>query len=72
MPMNNVIPVEINPQEVLGTRGNVMFQTINDFVKQSFMVSDYVKIKGENIIYHKDEANEVVNRLIELARWKRW
>ncbi|MBP3740161.1 MAG: hypothetical protein J6I41_03510 [Bacteroidales bacterium] len=66
--MNNVIPVEINPQEVLGTRGNVMFQTINDFVKQSFMVSDYVKIKGENIIYHKDEANEVVNRLIELAR----
>lgn len=45
-----------------------MFQTINDFVKQSFMVSDYVKIKGENIIYHKDEANEVVNRLIELAR----
>lgn len=66
--MSNIIPVEINPQEIFETRGNVMFQTVKDFVKQSFLVSDCVKIKGENKIYHKNEANEVINRIIELER----
>lgn len=66
--MSNNIPVEINPQEVFGTRGNVMFQTVNDFVKHSFLISDCVKIKGESKVYHKEEENELINRLIELAR----
>ena len=66
--MSNIIPVEINPQEVFGTRGNAMFQTVNDFVRQSFLVSDYVRIKGEEKIYYKNEKNELINRLIELSK----
>lgn len=66
--MSNIIPVEINPQEVFGTRGNAMFQTVNDFVRQSFLASDYVRIKGEEKIYYKNEKNELINRLIELSK----
>jgi len=66
--MSHSIPVEINPQEVFGTRGNAMFQTVNDFVRQSFLISDCVKIKGETKVYSKEEENELINRLIELAR----
>lgn len=66
--MSNNIPVEINPQVLYETQGNVTFQTVNDFVKQSFLTSDFVKITGEVKVYHRDEKEELINRLLEFAK----
>lgn len=57
----------IDPQVIFETKGNIMFQTINDFVKEMFECSSCVKIKGEEKIYHRDEIDELINRILELA-----
>lgn len=68
MPMNNNIPVVIDPQVLYGTYGNTEFQTVNDFVEQSFLTSKLVKITGEDKVYHIDEKEELIHRLLELAK----
>ncbi len=57
----------IDPQVIFETKGNAMFQTVNDFVNHMFLTFPRLKIKGEEKIYHKDEINELINRLLELA-----
>lgn len=62
----NIKVTEFALQELEQPTGNVAFQNDADFVKQFFLAGKYVKIQGEERIYHESEAVELFKHIKEL------
>ena len=63
--------IEVDPELLKQPTGNLAFQSVEDFVKQLFLDDDTeeqcVKIKNEDIIYHKSQSEQLIKRLKELT-----